>query len=371
MALIDVVKWEVSQREFCHKFPSQDLRIGSQLVVYPAQTAFFVKGGKILDEFTEGTHTLKSENLPLLNKLINLPFGGNSPFQAEVWFVNQITKLDLKWGTPIPIQLEDPKYSIIVPVRAFGQYGIKISDPRKFLETLIGNMSTFSVNDIDSYFKGRLVTNLSSTIAKKIIADQISVLDINQHLVDVSDFCNDEINDKFTQKYGINLVDFAIMSINVPEDDPSFVKLKEAKATLARLNIAGRDVYQMERSFDVLEKAAGNEGSGMQMMGVGVGMGFGGAINAIAGQNLNTNPTAPPPLPQETTWFVYIGGQQHGGQTVANLAAMMAQGTIDGNTLVWKPGMAAWQAISAVPELASLMTAPPPIPPTPPIPPVK
>lgn len=366
MALIDVVKWEVSQREFCHKFPSDDLRIGTQLVVYTAQTAFFVKGGKVCDEFSAGTYTIKTENIPILNKLINIPFGGDSPFQAEVWFVNQITKLDLKWGTPTPIQLEDPKYKIIVPVRAFGQYGIKINDTRKFLEVLIGNMPSYSVNDIESYFKGKLIANLNSTIAKKIITDQISVLDISQHLVDISDFCNDEINRTFAQRYGITLVDFSIMSINVPENDPSFLKLKEAKATMARLNVAGRDVYQMERSFDVLEKAAGNEGSGMQMMGVGVGMGFGSAINGLAGQNVNTNPIAPPPLPGESTWFVYVNGQQLGGQTAANIANMMAQGSINNNTLVWKPGMANWTPISSVPELAGLSVTPPPIPPIPP-----
>lgn len=366
MALIDVVKWEVNKQEFCHKFPSNDLRIGSQLVVYPALTAFFVKGGKILDEFTEGTYTLKSENLPLLNKLINLPFGGNSPFQAEVWFVNQITRLDFKWGTPSPIQLEDPKYKIIVPVRAYGQYGIKIVEPRKFLETLMGNMSTFTANEIDSYFKGRLIANLNSTITKKIVQDQISILDINAHLVDISDFCNTEINDKFTQKYGINLVDFSVMSINVPEDDDSFIQLKEAKATLARMNIAGRDVYQMERSFDVLEKAAANEGGGMQMMGVGMGLGFGNAIGSVAGQMINTNPVAPPPVPSETQWFVYVNGQQLGGQTMAHISAMMAQGSINGNTLVWKPGMANWAPLSSVPELSGLIVTPPPVPPTPP-----
>ena len=94
-----------------------NLRLGTQLVVYSAQTAFFVKGGKVLDEFQAGTHTLKSENIPLINKLINLPFGSNSPFKAEVWFINQISKLDIKWGTPTPIQLEDPRYNVIVPVR--------------------------------------------------------------------------------------------------------------------------------------------------------------------------------------------------------------------------------------------------------------
>nr|MCR5393951.1 SPFH domain-containing protein [Bacteroidales bacterium] len=120
MALIDVIKWEVSDEEFIYKFPSDDLRIGSQLVVYQSQTAFFVQKGKICDEFTAGTYTIKTENIPILNKLINLAFGGDSPFKADVWFVNQITKLNMKWGTPQPIQLEDPKYGIIVPVRAFG-----------------------------------------------------------------------------------------------------------------------------------------------------------------------------------------------------------------------------------------------------------
>ena len=116
MALIDVVKWDMTEGEFCFKFPSDGLKIGTQLVVYPTQTAFFVKGGAICDEFTEGTYTIKTENIPILNKLINIPFGGDTPFKAEVWFINQVAKLDLQWGTPHPIQLEDPKYKIIVPV---------------------------------------------------------------------------------------------------------------------------------------------------------------------------------------------------------------------------------------------------------------
>lgn len=364
MAIIDVVKWEANNREFCKKFPSNDLRIGSQLVVYPAQTAFFVKGGQICDEFIAGTYTIKSENLPILNKLINLPFGSNSPFQAEVWFINQITRLDLKWGTPKPIQLEDPKYNIIVPLRAFGQYGIKIVNPRLFLETLIGNMTSFSADSIDSYFKGKLVSNLSSVIAQKIIHDKISILDINASLMDISEYCNTEINKHF-MKYGINLVDFSIMSINVPENDPSFVKLKETKTTVARMNLAGRDVYQMERSFDVLDKAASNTGAGAQMMGFGVGMGIGNVMGGVANNNLNTNPQPIPPLiPQETTYFVYVNGQQIGGQTAAQIASMRAQGIVNDDTLVWSSGMENWAPIKSVPALAS--SCPPPIPQIPP-----
>lgn len=363
MAIIDVVRWEANNREFCWKFPSSDLRVGTQLIVNTAQTAFFVKGGKICDEFSAGTYTLKSDNLPILNKVINIPFGKNSPFQAEVWFINQITRLDLKWGTPQPIQLEDPKYGIIVPVRTFGQYGIRIKSPRLFLETLIGNMPSFTADAIDSYFKGKLVSNLSTIVAKQIVEEKISILEINTHLMDISEYCNSEINKTF-EKYGLSLIEFSILSINVPQDDPSFVKLKEAKSTLARLNVAGRDVYQMERSFDVLEAAAGNGGAGTQVMGLGVGMGLGNIMGGMVGQNMNANSpgNVPPPLPQESSYFVYVNGQQIGGQTVSQIAQMIMQGRINLDTLVWTAGMSNWTAIKNVPALSSICT--PPTPPT-------
>ena len=69
---------------------------------------------------------METANIPLLNKVINLPFGGRSPFTAEVWFVNKLYSLDVKWGTPTPIQIQDPKYGVFVPVRANGRFGIQI-----------------------------------------------------------------------------------------------------------------------------------------------------------------------------------------------------------------------------------------------------
>ena len=364
MALIDVVKCEMNDDEFVYKFPSEDLRIGSQLVVYPAQTAFFVKGGQVCDEFHSGTYTLKDENIPILNKLINIPFGANSPFQAEVWFISQVAKLDIKWGTPQPIQLEDPKYNIIVPMRAYGQYGFRIAQPRIFLESLIGNMTSFTAEKIETYFKGKIVTQLSTLLASKITMEGVSVLDISVHLLEMSAFCQEYINTAFS-KYGIELVDFNIMSINVPQDDVSIIKLKEAKDMAARLKVTGRDVYQMERSFDVLETAAGNTGTGGQWMtmgaGLGAGVGVGSAIGQMASQMINTNPTTPP-IP--TNYYIYLNGQQVANQTAQTIAALISQRQVDGNTLVWAAGMPNWSPISNVPELAALLCqqTPPPVP---------
>ena len=366
MALIDVVKCEVNDEEFVYKFPSDDLRLGTQLIVYPAQTAFFVKGGAVLDEFRSGTHTLKSENIPLLNKIINLPFGSKSPFKAEVWFINQISKLDIKWGTPTPIQLEDPRYNVIVPVRAFGQYGIKVKEPRLFLETLIGNMTSFSAIKIEQYFKGKVLAQLSSLISQNIAKNNVSILDINAHLIEMSEYCNTQLNYTFN-KYGIEVVEFSFMSINAPQDDPTIVKLKEAKDLAARMKITGKDVYQMERSFDVMQDAAQNEGGGMMNIGAGLGagLGVGAQMGNMFTQTMNTNPTTPPPLPQEPVYFLYFNNQQQGGfnfQTVVNL---ITQRQVNADTLAWKQGMPNWAKISTLQEFSNSFSGqtPPPLPP--------
>ena len=221
MAILDVVKCEVSDNELVSKFSSDKIRLGAQLVVYPGQTAIFMKGGKFYDEFVCGTYTIKSENIPLLDKVVNLPFGDDSPFQAEVWFVNQISLLDCKWGTQTPLQIEDPKYDVIVPIRAFGQYGFRIEQPRTFLEKLVGNMSSFAADKVVSYFRGIILSKLTAIIYDKLKEEGLSVLNINSQVEVLSEYAKDCLKEVFL-KYGIGIEIFIIISITVQEDDPSF-----------------------------------------------------------------------------------------------------------------------------------------------------
>jgi len=282
MALIDVVKYNGNDQEFVWKFPSEDLRLGTQLVVNNAQEAIFVKNGKIYDVFKPGRYTLTTANIPLLNKLINLPFGGKSPFAAEVWYMNLISKLDNKWGTKTPIQIEDPKYQVVVPLRAFGQFGMRIGNPQQFLETIIGTAKVYTADKIVEYLTGKLLASTQSLITKKVIKEKESLLTIAMHLEDLSKFCGEAIKDEF-EKFGIEIVNFFIISINIPEDDPSVKKLKEAKELAMKINTVGRDIYQMDRSFDVMEKAAGNQGTSGELMGAGMGMGLGFGIGGQMG----------------------------------------------------------------------------------------
>lgn len=366
MAIVDVIKHEVTDKELVGKFKSDEIRLGSQLAVYPSQTAFFVKGGKILDEFTSGTYTIKTENIPLLGKLINAPFGGDTPFQAEVWFVNQVSLLDCKWGTTSPIQIEDPKYGVIVPVRGYGQYGFHISEPRTFLEKFVGNMPSFAVQKLTDYFRGVILSKLTNIISDKLTKDNLSVVNVNSYVEEISAFAQQRLERVFAS-YGVSLELFNAIAVNVDENDVSFKKLKEAKDAAAKINIIGRDNYQMQRSFDVLENAARNTGGGSinAAVGIGAGLGIGGQIGSMVANTMNTNPMAVPPIPQNI-YHLAINGKSLGPISYEDIKGKIIAGEVNEKTLIWKQGMKTWAAISTVDDFSSLFngSCPPPIPTT-------
>jgi hypothetical protein len=229
-------------------------------------------------------------------------------------------------------------------------------------------MGSFSTEQIDQYYKGKIISALNTLLAQQVVSNGVSVLDINTLLLSMSDAINSQLNE-ILGKYGVSIIEFAIMSVTFPQDDESVIKLKNAKDLAARLTITGRDVYQMERSFDVMEKAASNEGAGGQMMGLGVGLGagmnVGNAVGNIAGQYINTNPQQVPPIPNVSPlYYLAINGQQVPNLTVENIAAYIANGVVNASTLAWTQGMQNWLPIAQIPALAQLVNSqtPPPLP---------
>lgn len=296
MAIINVVKYDGGPETFAWKFPCQELGTWTQVIVNESQEAILFKGGQACDLMGPGRHTLDTANIPILNKIVNIPFGGKSPFTAEVWYVNKIHSLDIKWGTSSPIQLQDPKYKLLISVRAFGQFGIKIEDSRKFLMKLVGTLHGFNKADIQLYFKGLYLTKAKDAISQYLVKKQVSILEINAYLDELSEFLKERMGKIFSD-YGIGLINFYVNDINVPESDPAVVKLRDALSKRAEMDIIGYS-YVQERSFDTLEGAATNPSSGQAgLMGAGIGLGMGVGIGAPMGnqmgtlaQNINTAP---------------------------------------------------------------------------------
>lgn len=274
MALFDVIKYNGGPDVLAWKYPSEELGTWSQLIVNESQEAVLVKGGQVFDVFGAGRHTLSTANIPLLRHVVNLPFGGRSPFTAEVWYINKAYNLDVRWGTPTPIQLQDPKFSVFVPVRANGTFGIRVSDSKKFLVKLVATLPSFDQNSLCRYFRGLYVSQIKDAVSTYLTEKRINILEVNAHLNELSASLQSSIAPGMLP-YGVELVSCFVNDISVPEDDETVRQLKAALAKRAEMDVVGYN-YQQERTFDVLESAAKNESTGSSsFMGAGMGLGMG------------------------------------------------------------------------------------------------
>ena len=293
MALIDRVKYDAPDDSiFVWKYPSEDLKIGTQVIVNQGQEVIFVKGGQALDLLEPGTHTLSTGNIPLLNKLINLPFGGNTPFTAEVWYINKTVKRDLKWGTPSPIQIMDSTLGFPVSVRSFGKWGARIENSRSFVSQIVGSQLKADDTKINDYFIGEIIQKLSNIIATAINVNKISILQITSSLNELSKFASELMKKEF-ERFGLEIVNFNIESINIPEEEMVkiqnvFEKTLEAKE-LSKVQIGG--AFSAIKTFEVLNAAADNQSDGGGgvggFLGAGIGIGAGLPLGSQMGQKLD------------------------------------------------------------------------------------
>lgn len=278
VVLFDRIKFDgLRSRDWViYKYPTEEIVLGSTLIVNEGQVAVFVKGGQVCDVFPAGTYVLSTNNLPILGKLVNFLFGSKTPFTAEIFFINLTNKLDLYWGTSDPIQLIDPKYFVKLRIRAFGQMSLRIDDYLAFFGELIGGMNPNEIVQYEKvldYFRGVIVTYIKTELANKIIRDKISALEISTELMNISTSMQGAVKEEF-KKFGFDLGNFHIQSVNFPDED--FEKINELLADRAKFEIMGDNRYVTQRSFDIYEAAANNQtGVAGALFAGGVGMNVG------------------------------------------------------------------------------------------------
>ena len=297
MALIDRIKFDAPSDDILvWKHDSEELRLGSQLIVNQSQEALFLKGGQVCDLFGPGRHTLTPANLPLLNKLVDLPFGGKTPFAAEVWFINKTVKRDLKWGTPSPIPLIDPTYNYPVSARAFGRWGLRVQDSRCFLLHIVGSQMAADSAKVLEYFIGEIHQRFSAALAKFIHEEKTSVFEINVKLNELSQYSAAVISPELA-RFGIELINFNVERVSIPDNElAKFQEVFGRRMEIEQISKAKvGQAYTTVRTFDTLEKAAENPGGGAGALlagglGLGVGIGAGAPLGKQLGESLNVAP---------------------------------------------------------------------------------
>lgn len=333
MKFLEVIKYEGDNNSLVWKHDAEDFNTSSTLIVHESQEAVFMKNGQIADIFTAGRYVLKTENIPLLRKLINIPTGGESTFHCEVYFINKVEKMAIKWGTDSKIQFIEPTYNFPMEIGASGEMSIQIADSAAFLTRLVGTENVLTPDGLIRYFRALLMNHVKSYLARTIKEQHLNIFEIDSQLDVLSKAVKAGLDTDF-EEYGINLKQFFITTVVRPDDDQSYRKLKEVTSrrytdvyeeqTRQQLNLIKQQTesqmrimeaqslaekrkiegytYQDERSFDVAEKVASNEGAG-EFANLGIGMGVMTGVGQTMGNtvgNMVSSVTSAPVSAQAT-----------------------------------------------------------------------
>ena len=326
MKITSVIEHEGDNRQFVWKHREKNFNTGTQLVVRESQEAVFFMDGKALDLFGPGRYTLSTENLPLLSKLQRIATDGETPFRCEVYFINKVEQMAIKWGTDSKVQYMEPKYQFPISIGASGEMSLRVEDSRKLLVKLVGTEQELRQDSLVAFFRGILMTRIKSYIAQTMRECEITIFQIDELLNDFSDALQNKLSEDFLD-YGMSLQRVNVTTVVKPDGDPTYERFKQMffeesvgireemlqqkKALIHATTEAQRIViesqaiaqkrqqegytYQQERGFDVAETMAKNEGVGnFSSAGIGLGMmaGVGGGMGAAVA-NIATQAVSP------------------------------------------------------------------------------
>lgn len=315
-SIANVIKYEGDNTTFIWKHPIEEFNTGSQLIVHESQEAIFFMNGQALDLFGPGRHTLDSQNLPYVRKFYNEIFDGETPFHCEIYFINKVEQMAIKWGTDSKVEYIDPTYGFPLKIGASGQMNLRAQNSRKLLVKVVGTEIGITQQMLVNKFRAFLTTRIKTYLAHVIKKNKINIFAIDEQLTKMSQDLMTKLTPDFSD-YGVALERFFVTTIVKPEGDRSYQKFKqlhfrkytdvaeaelrqkigvidqtteakrmviEAKGLAEKRSTEGY-TYQQEREFDVAERVASNEGVG-EMSNIGIGLGMMTGVGATVGNTV-------------------------------------------------------------------------------------
>jgi membrane protease subunit (stomatin/prohibitin family) len=406
------------------------IRYGSSLRVKDGELAVFVyqqKDGSMQD-FIVGPYdqTIKTANFPILSSIVGAAFGGASPFQAEIYFINLAGNVPIKFGVPYFNITDSRLPDFPVPISVRGQIIFNITDYRLFIKNT--RLINFELDDFKALIKSAVTSSVKSGVMNINRTNPLNLVQIEENLDFINETLKAKLKDAFSEDFGVNLKRFDIDSLEMDQESEGYKKLlkvtrdQQEKTFVAQTDVSIKNMADMQginalnmeetlriqreeaqraqklqtetnfigahalnQQTDVLKTGAeslgnmgnmdlGGGGGGMNPAGMMTGMMMGGAMGSQMagmmnnmGQNMNQQQNTPPP-PPTIAYSVSVNGQTAGPFNLQQLQQMAQNGQLTQNTHVWKQGMAGWEVAGNVQELSSLFGAVPPPPPPPSMP---
>ncbi|KXH81689.1 SPFH domain-containing protein [Sporosarcina sp. HYO08] len=268
---IEVIEWtDTDTNTMVYRFPvhNNEIKMGAELTVRESQAAVFVNEGEIADVFGPGRHLLYTQNMPILTKLKSWKHGFNSPFKAEVYFVNTKQFVNQKWGTSNPIMMRDPEFGMI-RLRGYGIYSYRVSDPAVFLKELFGTNASYDTSNIENHLKKMILSGLTDLFAES----RIPALDLAMYYDELSGQGKEKMRERF-KAFGFEITSLYIENLSLPKEVEEAMDKRTSMGVLGNLG-----QYQQYQAAEALRDAARNEGSGLA--GAGAGLGAGAALGNV------------------------------------------------------------------------------------------
>jgi membrane protease subunit (stomatin/prohibitin family) len=297
--VIDIIEWlDDTNYTLVYRFPDDDHEVknGAKLICREGQACVLVNEGQVADVFGPGTHTLSTQNVPVLSRLRGWKYGFASPFKVEVYFINLRQFVEQKWGTSNPVLVRDPEFGVQgrpgrVRIRAFGSYNFRVIDPGLFFKEIVGTNGLVTTDDIEGFVKRKLVSSFSEAAGKS----NLSVMDMAANYSVLADAVKAPVSAE-VEKLGIALTDFTIQNISLPPEVEAAID--QAASQAAR----GVDNTLAWEGMQAMRDAARQPGAGSGVMqaglGMGMGMGMGNMMGNMMGQAMpGMMPGYPPGYP--------------------------------------------------------------------------
>jgi excisionase family DNA binding protein len=296
---LEIIQWQDDSRDtisYRHPDTQKEIKRGAKLIVRESQVAQFVYLGQFGDTFGPGEWSLTTDNIPILSTLKGWKYGFESPFKADVYFVNTRLFTGNKWGTANPILLRDPDFGV-VRVRAYGTYDFHVVDPKLFLKEVAGTDDHFRLDEFADTMRSRIVSVFSEAVATA----KVPVLDVASRYQELGEALRPIINPAVTSKYGLEIPSFIVENVSVPPEVEQAIDKRSSMAAVG--NLTDYVKYQMAQG---MAEGGGMANSAAQL-GAGVAMGQQIAQAFTAGQTTPpaagpgpASPAQPPPGPPAT-----------------------------------------------------------------------
>lgn len=418
-----VWKWRPLGQDVNSTTRENSIRYGSSLRVKDGEVAVFVyrqKNGAVQD-FIVGPYddTIKTANFPVLSSIVGMAFGGESPFQAEIYFINLQGNNQIQFAIPY-FDVTDPRLpDFPVPVSVHGTLTFKLEDYKNFIK--LNRLVNFDLNSFRNQIKDVMTRKIKGIVANVPSDLCMPLVQMERKIDEISEVLENRLKDRLDE-FGVTLKHIDIGNILIDKESVGYSELKELTGGLtaetmkaqASLNIKNMQdtqrlglenmaetmriqreeaqraqrlqtesnfmgAHSLDQQTSVLQTAAGSLGQmgsmgglggdgGMNPAGMMTGMMMGGAMGGQMagmmnnmGQQMQNAMNTPPPMPN-VQYMLAVNGQQTGPFGMQQLQQKAQSGQLTRNTYVWKQGMAQWELAGNVAELASLFApaCPPP-----------